>query len=372
MAPVITPAPYDLKNAISPNRMTGLWRMLTGYRWLYVATIACLAVASLAKTSTYLLLRYYVDSILGKNAALAALAMVGLGFVLIALVEGAFTFLSVRLASRSAEGITLRLRTFLFDHIQRLSFSYHDKTQTGDLIQRSTSDVDAIRRFYADQAIGIGRIVLLFTHQLLGDLAARPGPGADLGGRHPDHRRHVALLLQASVEGVREVSGARGHPLHRASGKPIRRARGQSLCPAGVRAREVREGELGEVPAGQAAADDARALLAHVRHPVRPANAARLHGRRTDGDQRDDHRGHVHGLCRPARLADLPDAQPGPADRADLHRHGLLRPRGRGHQPGARAADRGQPSTRRRCARARSSFAMCRSNIKRTRPCSRI
>ena len=163
MAPVITPAPYDLKNAISPNRMTGLWRMLTGYRWLYVAAIASLAVASLAKTSTYLLLRYYVDSILGKNAALATLAMVGLGFVLIALVEGAFTFLSVRLASRSAEGITLRLRTFLFDHIQRLSFSYHDKTQTGDLIQRSTSDVDAIRRFYADQAIGIGRIVLLFS-----------------------------------------------------------------------------------------------------------------------------------------------------------------------------------------------------------------
>ncbi len=163
MAPVITPAPYDLKNAISPNRMTGLWRMLTGYRWLYVAAIASLAVASLAKTSTYLLLRYYVDSILGQNAALATLAMVGLGFVLIALVEGAFTFLSVRLASRSAEGITLRLRTFLFDHIQRLSFSYHDKTQTGDLIQRSTSDVDAIRRFYADQAIGIGRIVLLFS-----------------------------------------------------------------------------------------------------------------------------------------------------------------------------------------------------------------
>ena len=32
MAPVVTPAPYDLKSAISPNRLTGLWRMLTGYR----------------------------------------------------------------------------------------------------------------------------------------------------------------------------------------------------------------------------------------------------------------------------------------------------------------------------------------------------
>jgi ATP-binding cassette subfamily B protein len=162
MAPVVIPAPYDLKHAISANRLAGLWHMLTGYRWLYLAATASLAVAALAKTSTYLLLRHFVDNVLGKNAALAPLALMGLGFVGLALVEGSFSFLSGRLASLSAEGITLRLRTYLFDHIQRLTFTYHDKTQTGDLIQRSTSDVDAIRRFFADQAIGMGRIVLLF------------------------------------------------------------------------------------------------------------------------------------------------------------------------------------------------------------------
>lgn len=163
MAPIVTPAPYDLKEAVSANRLAGLWHMLTGYRWLYLAATASLAVAALAKTSTYLLLRHFIDNVLGKHAAIGTLAVVGLGFVLLALVEGGFSFLSGRLASLSAEGITLRLRTYLFDHIQRLTFAYHDKTQTGELIQRSTSDVDAIRRFYSDQAIGMGRIVLLFT-----------------------------------------------------------------------------------------------------------------------------------------------------------------------------------------------------------------
>jgi ATP-binding cassette subfamily B protein len=163
MAVLVTPAPYDLKHAISANRLAGLWRMLTGYRWLYLAATTSLAIAALAKTSTYLLLRHFVDNILGKNAALATLALTGLGFVGLALVEGGFSFLSGRLASLSAEGITLRLRTYLFDHIQRLTFTYHDKTQTGELIQRSTSDVDAIRRFFADQAIGMGRIALLFS-----------------------------------------------------------------------------------------------------------------------------------------------------------------------------------------------------------------
>ncbi len=162
MAPVVVPAPYDLKKAISANRLLGLWRMLTGYRWLYLAATTSLAIAALAKTSTYLLLRHFVDNVLGRTADLTVLALVGLGFVGLALVEGGFSFLSGRLASLTAEGITLRLRTYLFDHIQRLTFAYHDKTQTGELIQRATSDVDAIRRFFADQAIGMGRIVLLF------------------------------------------------------------------------------------------------------------------------------------------------------------------------------------------------------------------
>ena len=91
------------------------------------------------------------------------LIWIGLGFIALAAVEGTFAFLSGRLAAYTAEGITRRLRDFLFDHIQRLSFSYHATTPTGDLIERVTSDVDALRRFFAEQAIGVGRIILLFV-----------------------------------------------------------------------------------------------------------------------------------------------------------------------------------------------------------------
>ena len=77
--------------------------------------------------------------------------------------QGGFTYLSGKLAARSAQGIILRLRNFLFDHIQRLPFAYHDHTKTGDLVQRCSSDVDTIQLFFADQAIGVGRILLLFT-----------------------------------------------------------------------------------------------------------------------------------------------------------------------------------------------------------------
>jgi ATP-binding cassette subfamily B protein len=117
-----------------------------------------------------LLLRYFVDDVMTEaitvgsiSAELSrALIYVALGFVGLALIEGGFAYFSGRLAAYTAEGITRRLRNFLFDHIQRLSVSYHSTTSTGDLIERCTSDVDALRRFFSEQAIGVGRIILLF------------------------------------------------------------------------------------------------------------------------------------------------------------------------------------------------------------------
>ncbi|MEI8133374.1 MAG: ABC transporter ATP-binding protein, partial [Leptolinea sp.] len=96
------------------------------------------------------------------GASSIALPLLAFSFLGLAAVEGAFTFLAGSYAARTAEGITRRLRNYIFDHIQHLTFTYHDNTQTGDLIQRSTSDVDALRRFFADQAISFGRIILLF------------------------------------------------------------------------------------------------------------------------------------------------------------------------------------------------------------------
>jgi ATP-binding cassette subfamily B protein len=157
---------FDFRNALNENRLVGLWRMMTDFRVSYIAATLSLAVSALAKTSVYLLLRFFADSVLTKGVrfgtATQTFLWIGLGFILLALVEGGFAFLSGRLAAYTAEGITRRLRDFLFDHIQRLSFSYHSQTPTGDLIERVTSDVDALRRFFSEQAIGVGRIILLF------------------------------------------------------------------------------------------------------------------------------------------------------------------------------------------------------------------
>ena len=165
--------PLDLRRVVGKRRLAGLWYMMRGYRLAYLGAVTALAIGTLAKTYTYLLLRYFADllthqekPILGKTMP-QAFAWVAAGFIALALGQGLFSFLSGRLAAYTAEGIARRLRDYLFDHIQRLSVAYHTHVSTGDLVERVTSDVDAVRRFFANQAIGIGRLLIIFIINFL-------------------------------------------------------------------------------------------------------------------------------------------------------------------------------------------------------------
>jgi len=157
---------FDFRKTLQKNRLKGLWQIMADYRLAYVGATASLAISALCKTMAFLLLRYFADKVLIQKHYIGSLTetfiWIGLGFIGLATLEGGSAFLSGRLAAYTAEGITRRLRDFLFDHIQRLSFSYHATTPSGDLIERVTSDVDTLRRFFSEQAIGVGRIVLLF------------------------------------------------------------------------------------------------------------------------------------------------------------------------------------------------------------------
>ncbi len=152
----------DLSKTVSKKRLLGLWRMMKGYRLLYLGATLTLAVATISRTGIYLVLRRFIDKVViagnyGTDLLIAILSFVGL-----ALMQGIFSFLSGSMAAKTAESITRRLRNYLFDHLQRLPYAYHAESKTGDLIARATSDVDAINRFYGEQAIGIGRIFLMF------------------------------------------------------------------------------------------------------------------------------------------------------------------------------------------------------------------
>ena len=153
---------FDIRSTISDNKLKSLWILMSGYKRIYLFAAFCLGLAAAFRSGTYLILAKFIDELAAKNDIKTYIPWIAISFFALASFQGIFTYISGRLAAKTSEGITRRLRNFLFDHIQRLSFSYHDRTKTGELIQRTTSDVDAVRLFFADRAIGFGRIILLF------------------------------------------------------------------------------------------------------------------------------------------------------------------------------------------------------------------
>lgn len=158
----------NLKPFFTKNRLLGIWRLMRGYHLAYTVAALALGLSALANTLSFLLLQRFVDDLL--TAPWTTHLLIALGFIGFALLRGGFTFVSGRLSAHTAESVVRRLRNYLYNHLQRLPFTYHDHNQTGELLQRATSDVDAIRRFFAEQAIEAGRILLLFIVNFLGIL----------------------------------------------------------------------------------------------------------------------------------------------------------------------------------------------------------
>ncbi|MBT5336803.1 MAG: ABC transporter ATP-binding protein [Chloroflexi bacterium] len=159
---------FDFRKALSKSNLKGIWWLLSDYKLAYIGATLSLAFSATAKTFTFLLLKFFADDVLTNGEYIfgtlkSTLILIGSGFFVLAVIEGSFSYVSGRLAAYTSENIARRLRDFLFDHIQRLSFAYHGNTSTGELIERVTSDLDAFRRFIGEQSIGMGRIILMFT-----------------------------------------------------------------------------------------------------------------------------------------------------------------------------------------------------------------
>ena len=99
------------------------------------------------------------------------------GLFAVAIVRGLLSFAQGYLAERASQGVAYDIRDGLFLHIERLSFSFYDRVQTGQLLTRLTSDVEQIRTFAGTGVVQLlaALVMLLGTAGLLLSLNARLG-----------------------------------------------------------------------------------------------------------------------------------------------------------------------------------------------------
>jgi ATP-binding cassette subfamily B protein len=164
------------------RKATLLWSQTAGYRQSFLLAIAAMGVGYVFMFGVPLLATFSIDAILAGDEfttepwlmALAAklnpglaptmmsyLLLAAIGTVLLTAIAGGFLYVRGRFIARASEGIVRRLRDRVFDHIEHLPSTYHDQADTGDLVQRCTSDMETIRVFLSGQIIEISRAILM-------------------------------------------------------------------------------------------------------------------------------------------------------------------------------------------------------------------
>lgn len=110
--------------------------------------------------------RFTVDSVLAgkEHRWLSEHLWTIAGFLIcVAILSGAALFVSRLYTAKAGENFAKNMRDSLFTHVQRLPVKWHDRHQTGDIIQRCTSDVEVIRNFVVTQLLEVFRTVFLIA-----------------------------------------------------------------------------------------------------------------------------------------------------------------------------------------------------------------
>lgn len=160
------------------KRLQLLWKLMKGNRLLYFGAVLSIGTATLFTFLSPLVIRVTIDSIIGnkpvdiplwtggKDFLASNLWICGGVVVLLAVLNGVFTYFKGKWSAVAAESTARNIRDMLYDHLQHVSYDYHVKAETGELIQRCTSDVETIRSFLAVQLVEIGRALFMLSTAL--------------------------------------------------------------------------------------------------------------------------------------------------------------------------------------------------------------
>ena len=144
-------------------------RLIIAWASLIIASVLFLSVPRLVGNA--------IDAALGTGDSGADTGeLVRLGVLVIAVIvaRGIFNYGNLYMAEAVSQRVAYRIRNMLYDKLQHLSFAFHDREHTGNLMSKSTVDVEMTRMFVSMGLIRAGQIVLFTagsaTMMLLTDL----------------------------------------------------------------------------------------------------------------------------------------------------------------------------------------------------------
>ena len=156
-----------------------LMNFLQGSRKTYLFTVISVLLLTLFTATIPLIIKTTIDSVIGSEplslSGFALSFVEGIGgienirsnlwiilvvLVCITLFQGVFMFLKGKLSALTAQTAGKRIREKLYNHLEHLPFDYHVKAQTGDIIQRCTSDLETVQNFVSGQSVEAAQILM--------------------------------------------------------------------------------------------------------------------------------------------------------------------------------------------------------------------
>ena len=160
------------------EKLKNIWALMRGQRLLYVSAVVALVVSAAFMYAPPLIRGWAIDYLIGNKVPESSMLrsifaffggtsvlarklwIAGLVMVFATCLSGLFMYLKGRWTAVAAEAVAKSVRERLYDHLQHLPAGYHDKADTGDLVQRCSSDVETVRSFLAESAVEGGRGII--------------------------------------------------------------------------------------------------------------------------------------------------------------------------------------------------------------------
>ena len=164
------------------KRIKQFFKWMKGNKRYYLLAALLLILLQYFRTLTPLFIQHIVDTIFGgkqsnlpafisdmleADTATKQLLLVAIVYSLFALLRVTIMFIRRVINALFTERIAYNMRNTLYNKLQDLSFSYHSHAETGDLIQRCTTDVETYRVFIGEQLIEIIRLVFLIGFSII-------------------------------------------------------------------------------------------------------------------------------------------------------------------------------------------------------------
>ncbi len=158
-------------------KIKSLMKNLKGFKLIYLGAIIAIITECFLSLIYPVIIKYSIDNIIGgkevtdykflENIIGNSLYKAALIMLLFTVISGISLFFKGQLSAIASEGIAKNIKDKLFVHLQNVKYSYYSNAETGDLIQRCTSDVDTVRNFFGKQFLEVVNVIVMICISMI-------------------------------------------------------------------------------------------------------------------------------------------------------------------------------------------------------------